>query len=293
MCKKSNSGICLSQSTIPFFFVGPHKLFQLVLIVFVFLTAGMARAQDKHTNATGFVWRQCNEQVIMMRLAREHVRPLVDKRFKLNLNDDGTVGIIIVVQDCDPYYFNGKNVGPAHEIHVWAGIEGPRDNTKIPVVGAKDTLVTLSWYFLFSGSSNELARKLYNDNGVPSKPVEQLDILWNPEISGNMAVDSKTSLMWNASPNTPWAPSLGVNHDIFSTDNEGTIYYTQVQALLVVHSWGAPGKLEVKGNLGGNNVIPAGNYNIGVNTFDPIWVRISLNVPLPENASEVFQIDDE
>ena len=60
------------------------------------------------------------------------------------------------------------------------------------------------------------------------------------------------------------------------------IVLSQVQALLMVQSWFAPGTLEVKGGIDSDKLVGPGTYNVFINSYNPILVRAMLGVVASE-----------
>jgi hypothetical protein len=83
---------------------------------------------------------------------------------------------------------------------------------------------------------------------------------------------------WKAVPKEPFAKKIGVNFEIFRRDSLGNIVLSQVQALLMVNSWFAPGTLEVKGGIDSNKFVGPGTYQVFINSYNPILVRAMLGV---------------
>jgi hypothetical protein len=55
-----------------------------------------------------------------------------------------------------------------------------------------------------------------------------------------------------------------------------------VQALLKALAWGSEGTLDVQGDVVPGGLLLVGTHPVKVNSFDPIWIRASLNVSIPE-----------
>jgi hypothetical protein len=49
---------------------------------------------------------------------------------------------------------------------MWLSIEGSHDNEILPVFGAEKTMNTMSWLYLFNGSTNSKARNYYGNAGI-------------------------------------------------------------------------------------------------------------------------------
>jgi hypothetical protein len=240
--------------------------------------AGQANAQNDAPAAKCFFWRQCTENVIMLYLDPEPFAKLAGKDFTLRLQD-GRAWIMLVIQDCHNNYFDGDSVGPAQELHAWLAIEGSRDNEILPVFGADKTLNTMSWFYLFNGSSNPKARAYYGRSGILSEPIEKASINFTPSLlKGQLAIGPNMGFSWQAVPKAPPANKIGINFEIFGRDERGNMIRSQVQALLLVKSWFAPGTLEVKGGIGPGKFVAPGTYQVFINSYNPILVRAMLGV---------------
>jgi hypothetical protein len=240
--------------------------------------SGQVNAQNDQLTAKSFFWRQCTENVIMLHLDPGPFAKLVGKDFTVRLID-GRAWVMLVVQDCHNNFFDGEDIGPAQEFHAWLSIVGSRDNEITPVFGAEKTINTLSWFYLFNGSTNAKARALYGRAGILSNPIEKLSLNLTPSLlNGQLAVGPDAGFSWRAAPKEPLAKKMGVNFEIFARDELGNIVRSQVQALLLVKSWYAPGTLEVKGGIGPDKFVGPGTYPVFINSYNPILVRAMLGV---------------
>jgi hypothetical protein len=238
------------------------------------------KAQNDQPDSKCLFWRQCTENVIMLYLDPKPFEEFAGKDIKVKLYD-GKAWVMVVIQDCRNNFFDSEDVGPAQEIHMWLSIEGSHDNEILPVFGAEKTLNTMSWYYLYNGSTNPKARKYYGDSGILSEPVEKLSMSYTPSLlSGQFIVNQTMSFSWNAVPKEPAAKKLGINFEIFKRDSSGKIILTKVQALLLVKSWFAPGTLEVKGGIDSNKFVGPGTYQVFINSYNPILARGMLGVEI-------------
>jgi hypothetical protein len=252
---------------------------QLILSLLLTLCAtDLVHAQNDQDNAKSFFWRQCTENVIMLYLEPKPLEELVGSDFAVKLYD-GKAWVMIVMQDCQNNFFDGEDVGPAKEVHMWVSVENHDDNEVIPVFGAQKTLNTMSWFYLFNGSTNLKARICYGKAGILSKPIENLSLsLTSSELNGKLAISPGISLEWKAVPKEPVANKIGVNFNIFSRDSIGNGVQSKVQALLMVKSWFAPGTLEVAGGIGPGKLVKPGTYQVFINSYNPILIRAMLGV---------------
>jgi hypothetical protein len=253
------------------------KWFIILLSVIVWWTS-LVNAQNDQPTCRSFFWRQCTENVIMLYLDPKPLEEAVGKDFTVKLYD-GKAWVMVVIQDCHNNFFDGEDIGPAQEVHMWLSVEGPHDNETLPVFGAEKTMNTMSWFYLYNGSTNSKARRYYGDSGILSEPIEELSMSYTSSLfNGQLVINPDMSFTWEAVPKEPFAKKIGVNFDIFKRDNLGNIVISQVQALLMVQSWFAPGSLEVKGGIGSDKFVGPGTYKVFINSYNPILVRAMLDV---------------
>jgi hypothetical protein len=253
------------------------KWYILLLFVTICFT-GQVYAQNDQPTAKTFFWRQCTENVIMLYLDPKPFVDFIGKDFTVKLYD-GKAWVMIVIQDCQNNFFDAEDIGPAQEVHMWLSIEGSRDNEILPVFGAEKTINSMSWFYLFNGSTNSKARKYYGNSGILSEPIEKLSMSFTPTmLNGQLAINPDMGLTWKAVPKEPFANKVGVNFEIFRKDSLGNIVLSQVQALLMVKSWFAPGTLEVKGGIDPGKFVGPGTYQVFINSYNPILVRAMLGV---------------
>jgi hypothetical protein len=253
------------------------KWYILLLSATIWCTS-QVNAQNDQPTSKSFFWRQCTENVIMLYLDPKPFEEFVGKDFKVKLYD-GKAWVMVVIQDCKNNFFDGEDIGPAQEVHMWLSIEGSRDNEILPVFGAEKTMNTMSWFYLFNGSTNSKARKYYGNSGILSEPIEKLSMSYTSALlSGQLVINPTMDFNWKAVPKEPFAKKIGVNFEIFRRDSLGNIVLSQVQALLMVNSWFAPGTLEVKGGIDSNKFVGPGTYQVFINSYNPILVRAMLGV---------------
>jgi len=255
------------------------------LILFLIMTlsvAGQLKAQNDQVTAKCFFWRQCTENVIMLYVEPKKFEEFVGKDFSVKLYD-GKAWVMIVMQDCQVNFFDGEDIGPAKEVHMWVSVENPDDNEIVPVFGARKTLNTMSWFYLFNGSTNSKARNYYDTAGILSEPIENLSMsLTSSQLNGQLAISPGMSLAWKAVPKEPVTNKIGVNFNIFRIDSSENVVKSKVQALLMVKSWFAPGTLEVVGGTDPNKFVGPGTYQVFINSYNPILVRAMLGLNPPK-----------
>ncbi len=249
-------------------------------LVAVVLLAGHVAAQGVESSAKGFVVKQCNEDVLTLALDPKPLEQFVGSEFSLRLVK-GKARVLVVVQDCPTFWMDGEEVGPTQEIHEWVAIEAASDIRPAP--GAQRTLPTSTWFALFDGSNNARHRKLRAASGAPTFPVENLSLESpGPTLRGRADVGSGLSYSWEAQAAPPFARLVTVNHDVYARDSGGKIVFNRIQALLNVFAWASPGTLKVVGATNPKRLIGPGTYTITVNTFRPVWVRVSLGEASPK-----------
>lgn len=249
-------------------------------IVALVVLAGPVAAQSDESNAKGWLWRQCNEDVLSLDLDPVPLQEFVGSEFTV-LVTDGKARVIIVVQDCPSSWFDGVEIGPTQEVHEWVAVEAQRDMRPVP--GAQRTLPTLTWFALFTGSTNDRSRTLLTASGTPTLPIESLSVEpFASEQRGRLSVGPDWSYSWEARSAPPLARLVAVNHDVYVRDSAGKIVLNRIQALLNVFAWESPGTLNVVGGTNPNGLIGPGTYAVTVHTFRPLWARASLGEPLPK-----------
>lgn len=249
-------------------------------IVTVMVVAGPGAAQSGESNARSWLWRQCNEDVLSLDLDPVPLQQFVGPEFTV-LVTDGKARVIIVIQDCVDSWIDGVQIGPTQEVHEWVAVEAQRDMRPVP--GAQHTLPTLTWFALFTGSTNERSRMLLTAAGTPTLPIEGLSLeSFAPEQRGQLSAGPDWSYSWEARSAPPFARLVGVNHDVYVRDSAGNIAFNRIQALLNVFAWDSPGTLKVVGGTNPNRLIGPGTYAITVHTFRPLWARASLGEPPPK-----------
>jgi hypothetical protein len=254
----------------------------LSTVVLFYVLTDVVSAQDQPGDPTLQLWRQSVEHVIVLDAAPEPFQAFVGEDFKVVVKEEKT-WLLIVLQDSQTNYLDGEDVGPSQDVHIWVKIEGPREGTEIPVIGAPTTFETMSWFKLFGGSSHPQVRSMFATSGLLYEPIEKLSLVHSDrEIGGELVVDQDKSFSWRAKPKAPSAELLGVNHDFYTRNQDGRLVCTQVQALVKVRAWASEGALEIRGGIVPGNLLPAGTYPVTVNSYDPIWIRASINVPVPE-----------
>jgi hypothetical protein len=257
------------------------KWYILLVIAAICFTVQI-RAQNDQTKAKTFFWRQCTENVIMLYVEPKPFEEFVGRDFSVKLYD-GKAWVMIVLQDCQNNFFDGEDIGSAQEVHMWVSIKGPQDNDTLPVFGAEKTLNTMSWFYLFNGSTNSKARKYYSKSGILSDSIESLSLgLTSTLLNGRLVINPGMSFSWKAVPKEPPTKKVGVNFEIFRRDSLGNIVLSKVQALLMVKSWFAPGTLEVMGGTDPKKFIGPGTYQVLINSYNPILVRALLGVSGPK-----------
>jgi len=250
------------------------------ILVATILLTGNVMAQTRENSAKSFLWKQCNEDAIFLHVDPVSLQKLVPGGYTVLLIQ-GRARVLILAQDCPQYRFDGEEIGATHEVHMWLAIEGPEDVR--PIVGAEHTLPTMTWFNLFTGSSNPLSCKNWTESGTASVPIDSLFLdPPGPERGGRVLLGPDQGYSWQVETEAPFARLVGVNHDVYGKDSGGRIVLNRIQALLSVTALNSPGTLEVVGGMGPGKCIGPGTYEVVAHHFFPMWARASLGEPAPE-----------
>lgn len=241
-----------------------------------------ARAPAQSEDARNFLFKQCNEQLVALRVDPAPIQEFVGPEFTLAL-EDGKATVAIVVQDCSQYWIDGKNLGTTQHAHVWVQVEGPRDVR--PVVGARLTLPTMTWFSLSAGSTNPRDREARKKSGTAPDLIEEVALDFSEsQRGGSVTFAEGLSYSWKASSEkadaglaaeVSSARLVGVNHIVYVRDDSGKLVIKRVQALCNVV---APhkGTLDVAGGTDPSRLVGTGTYPVTVRAILPIWARATL-----------------
>ncbi len=244
------------------------------------LCAPYMTAQSGESAAKSFLWMQCNQDVLSLDLDPVPLRQYVGSAFSVGVVK-GKARVLIVVKACPTYWIDGQDVGPTREVHEWVAIDGPADVR--PVVGAQRTFPTSTWVALFVGSTNARSRSVWSASGTAAIPIEALHLdAPASRRGGRVTVGAGLSYSWEAESKAPFARLIGVNHDVYSRDDRGKIFFNRIQVLLNVFAWDSPATLKVLGATNPTKLIGSGTYAITVHTFRPMWARVSLGDSPPK-----------
>ena len=241
----------------------------LLLILFL---AGQVNAQSGLS--PGYEWKQCDEDVLGLRVNPARVENAVGPDMVLKL-ENGKAMVAILVQDCSLYWIDGKNLGPNKMIHVLVRIEGAEDVR--PVVGAPHTQPTLSWFGAFTGSTNPRDREARKASGTAPEVIESVS-LGAPGYprGGSVTVGPGERFSWRIESAEPSAGLIGVNHDVYVRDSSGGLILKRVQAIARPVAVPSPGVLDIDSDAELAELIGAGRHPTRVYTFFPIWARATL-----------------
>jgi len=238
------------------------------------LVAGPATAQTSGSTGKSFIWKQCNEEAIKLYVDPAPLQELVPPEHTVLLFE-GRAWVLVVAQDCPQYRLDGEDIGTTHDIHIWVAIEGAQDVR--PVVGAQQTLPTLTWFTVFTGSNNARGREIWTASGTPVVPIEGVYLEPSgPERGGRVVLGRGQDFSWQVKSAAPFARLLGVNHDVYGQTPGGKMVLNRIQALVDMDAYDSPGTLEVIGGMGAGDWIRPGTYQVEVHTFFPVWARASL-----------------
>lgn len=221
-----------------------------------------------------FLWKDCREDVITLRLGPSPFEDVVGTGFALRL-DNGKALVAILVQDCPRWLVDGRDIGPSQEVHMWVALEGPQDVR--PLVGVEQTLPTMTWFNVFNGAREQEVREAFGHSGTRSQPIDDVELTTRPEgRGGTVWVREGLQYSWSAESATPFARFVGVNHDIYGRDRSGAVVLNQVQAVLDVSGWGSSGTMTVMGATDPRALIGEGTYPVRVNRITRLRASASL-----------------
>lgn len=251
-----------------------------VALTAIILLTGAATAQTSGNKAKSLLWKQCNEEVITLYIDPKPVQELVPPG-RTVLLFEGRAWVLVIAQDCPQYRLDGEEIGATHDVHMWVAIEGPQDVRE--VVGAEQTLPTLTWFALFTGSNNARGREIWTASGTPTAPIDGVYLdPPGPERGGRVVLAPEQSFSWQAKSEAPFTRLLGVNHDVYGQDPGGNVVLNRIQVLVHMDAYSSPGVLEVVGGMGPEDWIAPGTYKVEVHSFFPVWARASLGEDPPE-----------
>ena len=244
------------------------------LLTLTTLAPVIGAAQSSDVGQKGFLWKQCDEDAIVLYIDPDPIARRLPENHALEL-DGGMARLLIAIQDCPTYWINGEDIGPTHEVHHWAALEGLADVR--PVAGAELTLPTMTWFNLFTGSSNPKSREQWTGSGTMSSEIDKVSFVApDPEGGGRVAISEGLGYSWDISRGQPIAMTVGVNHDVYSINQSGDLVYNRIQCLGSVFGWASSGSLRVTGGTEPSRLVGTGTYPVNVHTFLPIWCRASL-----------------
>lgn len=227
-----------------------------------------------------FLSKECNEDAIRLQSDPRPLRNIVGAAYPLVLQD-GNAQVLMLVQDCSQYWWDGAAFGPTQEMHVWVAIDGLKDTR--PVVGAQQTRPTMTWYAVFDGNSNQRVRDARRIAGEVRTAIDSVRLdPPAPERGGRVFWGKGLVYSWRAVSSPPAFNLMGVNHDVYTRDAAGKVALNHIQALVHVTATASQGTLTVTGNTDIFPPIRAGIHPVSVNTFFPVWVRGTLGMsPAP------------
>lgn len=246
----------------------------LLLPTLLGLILGPPDAIAQSEQSISFEFKQCNEDVLALRVDPEPVEQAVGPEFPLFLVE-GRAAIAIMVQDCSQYWIDGEDLGPNQHVHILVRIEGPADVR--PVVGAQRTDPTMTWFSLFAGSTNPRGRAARMASGTAPEPIDavSIDPLGWPR-GGRVTLGPDLGFAWSVPTAEPSSLLMGVNHDIYVRDAAGNSLLKRIQAIGKLVAEPSTGTLEVVGTHELGNLIGPGRYPVLVYTLFPIWARGNL-----------------
>ena len=237
------------------------KAHLLTATIIALINGGSLSAQTREP-AAGLLWRQCSEDVLALSLAPAAIAAVVGSEVTLRLND-GQARVSIFVQDCSSNRIDGREYGPSQDVHIWALIEASADTR--PVVGAAQTMPTLSWLNLYSGMTNPQVREAFAAAGRHYDSINNLSLYSLQEgKEGHVDVTPDLRFSWTYEPVGRVELPMGVNHDIYHRTDDGKFALTVIQAVANMSAFNAPGTLTVVGGTDPQKVVASGTYPIAV-----------------------------
>ncbi len=256
----------------------PARAMVVVLGVTMLSTGRLAAPSEG--SAKKFFWKQCDEDVLQVRVDAGPLQEVVGPEFSV-VAEEGKALVLIVVQDCPAHWIDGEEIGPTEDVHQWVAIGGPGDVR--PVAGAERTLPTFTWFALFAGSSNARIRESWTAAGTPALPLRGVSLHPHaPRQRGRVSVAEGLGFSWQAQSAEPFARLVAVNHDLYARDRAGRIVYHRIQALINVFSWDSPGTMEVVGGTEPRKLIGSGSHPVLMHSFRPLWAWGTLDDVPPE-----------
>lgn len=226
-----------------------------------------------------YEWKQCNEDVLGLRVDPAPLRRILGTGFSPLLEDD-RAQLAIMVQDCSQYWIDGESLGPNQMIHVLVRIEGPGNLQ--PVVGAQRTEPTFTWFSLYAGSNNPRDQAARMASGTAPAVIRAVSLdppKWPRGGTANLEADLQIS--WSIAHAEESALLMGVNHDVYVRDDSGNIVLKRIQAIGNLVAAPSPGLLEVDGDSNLTELIGKGDHPVRIYSFFPIWARGTLGEDVP------------
>jgi hypothetical protein len=227
-----------------------------------------------------YEWKQCNEDVLGLRVDPVPLRSVLGADFKPVL-EAGKAQVAIMVQDCSQYWIDGENLGPNQMVHILVRIEGSPNVES--VVGAQRTEQTFTWFSVFAGSNNPLDQKARMASRTSPSAIETVS-LEPPEWprGGSVKLDADLRISWKITSAERSALLMGVNHDVYLRDDADNTVLKRIQAIGNLVAAPSPGVLQVEGDSNLALLIGKGTQPVRVYSFFPIWARGVLGEVITE-----------
>ncbi len=163
---------------------------------------------------------------------------------------------------------------------MWLAIAGPADVR--PVVGAERTLPTRTWLNLFSASNNPRVREVKEGVGLHQLPIRGMALdAPGPRRGGRLSLPGDLEYSWQVVSAPPQARLVGINHDVYIRGSAGDIAMNRIQVVAHLTAGASPATLTVTGRTEPLPWLPAGTYDVTVQTFFPVWTRATLGLQPP------------
>ena len=222
------------------------------------------------------LWKQCDEVVLGLRVDPEQIRRAVDASCSLAL-DEGKARIAIMAQDCSQYWLDGEDLGPTQFVHVLVAVKGTHEVG--PVVGAHQTLPSMTWFALFTGSTNARDRAKREAIRMCTGAIDGVS-LDDPD-AGSVTVRGGQRYSWRLPPAGGGVSVVGANHEVYSRDRAGALAFKRIQATARVVGAPVLGSLEAVDGVDPEGWVPPGTYDVRALKLLPVWARATLGEDLP------------
>ena len=92
--------------------------------------SGVVAVQSSAGGQKSFLWKQCDEDAILLHVDPGPLARLLPENHSLALVE-GKARVLIATQDCPAYWIDGEDIGAALEVHHWVAVKGLSDVRKV------------------------------------------------------------------------------------------------------------------------------------------------------------------